>query len=212
MKARPQGPLRRVVLRCHVMIRHGFRVGLALVLVGLVGCQEAPTKAGKEAPAAPAATTAIKAAAGLPPVDECPHASAGKSCDHGAAQTGDNKHFGGKFTIAEHRPLSSSTDAAAGEGEVVRVSGKVASVCKKAGCWMVLEDGDVKARVFTKQNRIFLPQHIVGKVASVEGKLQARQVTERFAKHLEQDRGGDPSKVKGPSQALMLYASVVELM
>ena len=77
---------------------------------------------------------------------------------------------------------------------------------------MVLQDGDVSARVFTKQDGFFLPIDIIGKKASVEGKLQAHTISEKFAKHLEEDRGGDPASVKGPSKELVLYASAVQLM
>ncbi len=187
----------------------------ALLAALLGGCQSSPTPNKDSAAATTAkATTAVAAAtSAAPPLDGCPEAAGHKddSCDHAAPAAGDQKHFGDPFSLNESQSLSAAV-AGPAEARQVRVSGTVESVCKKAGCWMVLQDGDLKARVFTKQNRFFLPQRVKGKQATVEGKLQARTVTERFAKHLEADRGGDPSKIKGESREWVLYASAVEVL
>lgn len=97
------------------------------------------------------------------------------------------------------------------EGEVVRVSGKVDSVCQKAGCWMVLKDGEAKVRIFTKDHGFFLPRDIAGRGAEVEGTLRAKTLSKKFAKHLAEDKGGDPKAVTGPRREYILTASAVAL-
>jgi hypothetical protein len=45
----------------------------------------------------------------------------------------------------------------------------------------------------------------------VEGELEARTISEKFAKHLEEDRGGDPDAVEGDKRELVMNATAVAL-
>ena len=98
------------------------------------------------------------------------------------------------------------------EGETVRVSGTVGSVCKKAGCWMVLEEDGQQVRVFTKEHGFFLPKDCEGRAADVEGKLRTKTLSEGFAKHLAEDSGDDPAKVKGKQREYLMTATAITLL
>jgi hypothetical protein len=97
--------------------------------------------------------------------------------------------------------------------ETVQVTGTVDAVCQKKGCWMILKDGDVTARVFTHAGDFYLPVDTnKGRKVVVEGELKAKQVSQKFAQHLEEDKGGDPSKVTGPQRELVLDATSLTLL
>ena len=98
-------------------------------------------------------------------------------------------------------------------GELVRVSGTVHSVCKKAGCWMVLQDGDKKVRIFTKEHGFFLPKDTAaGRSAEVEGTLRAKTLSKKFAQHLAEDNGDDTATVTGPTQEYLMTATAITLL
>ncbi len=200
--------------------------GLVLVVAAfgaaLIACDNSPQNpvASKDAVGAkvPTSSAAAKegqpAAAAKPVLADCPGEGAHDdgSCQHAPPSATDQHHFGAAFRLDKGQPLKVAASHGGGKARTVRVNGTVASVCQKSGCWMVLQDGDTRARVFTKQKKFFLPITIAGKKASVEGKLQAHTISEKLAKHLESDRGGDPSQVKGPSDELVIYATAVELL
>ncbi len=134
-------------------------------------------------------------------------------CPHGpgeAAQPGGNEgHFGAPFTLADAQPLQSAVEAKP-EGTVL-VSGEVEAVCQKKGCWMVLKDGVLSARVLMKDHGFAVPMDSRGKKARVEGTLSSRTFTEAQVKHLEQDAGKDPEKVAGERTEHVLTATGIEI-
>ncbi len=175
--------------------------------LGLGGCTPAPPPA----PGPGAEVAAAKAEApGSAPV--CPHGGIHpEGCDGPvvAADTSQT-HFGAQFAEPATVPLR---QALAGLTEdPVRVSGTVESVCQKKGCWMVLTDGDQGARILMKDHAFAVPMDCKGKRAEVEGVLTARTFTEAQAKHLEQDRGGDPNAVSGARKEYVLSATGVRLL
>lgn len=135
----------------------------------------------------------------------------GESCDHGAGAmpTESTGHFGAQFAIADSQPLSAVL-AGGVPTEAVKVSGTVESVCQKKGCWMVIKDGDVQARVLVKDHAFAIPMDGKGKAATVEGTLEAKQLSEANVAHLKQD-GDDTIAGDGPRQEYFLHATAVEL-
>lgn len=124
-------------------------------------------------------------------------------------------HLGVDFTLDETKPLGKVLD---GNGAItdgqklnVRVSGTIDKVCQKKGCWMVVRDGDVEARVIMKDHAFAVPRDSQGKAAQVEGALTVRVFTEAQAKHLAEDGGEDPSAVTGERKELLLTATAVEI-
>jgi hypothetical protein len=134
----------------------------------------------------------------------------GESCDHhGAMPTESTGHFGAAFALADAQPLSAVL-ASGVPTEAVKVSGTVEAVCQKKGCWMVIKDGDVQARVLVKDHAFAIPMDGKGKAATVEGTLEAKELSEANVAHLKQD-GDDTLAGDGPRQEYFLHATAVEL-
>lgn len=133
----------------------------------------------------------------------CPH---GDEADGALAAKADG-HFGEPFTHKDAMPLAKAIEAEPKDG--VLVSGEVEAVCQKKGCWMVVKDGDVSARVLMKDHGFSVPMDSRGKKVQVEGTLTSREFTEAQVKHLEKDGGGDPDKVSGTRKEHVLTASGV---
>ena len=65
---------------------------------------------------------------------------------------------------AVNRMLSSKDTVA------VKITGKIASVCQKKGCWMMMETSDGQTmRVRFKDYEFFVPKDCAGKTAVIEG-------------------------------------------
>lgn len=109
------------------------------------------------------------------------------------------------------KPVDGCAGAVADDGgQNVRVRGTVTSVCLKAGCWLLLEDGATHARIFTREHKFFLPPDVVGKNAEVQGTMRVKTIAPAFAKHLAEDGGNDPARpADAPSQELMMTATGV---
>jgi hypothetical protein len=118
-------------------------------------------------------------------------------------------HFGAPFAAATPVPLAKAIGAST-TGTVL-VSGTVEAVCQKKGCWMVVKDGTDSARVMMKDHAFAVPIDARGKAVLVEGELTSRTFTEAQAKHLEEDKGGDPNAVAGERKEHVLMATAVEI-
>lgn len=130
----------------------------------------------------------------------------GKEPDAPSQSTG---HFGAPFAASAPVPLGKAIGAST-TGTVL-VSGTVEAVCQKKGCWMVVKDGTDSARVMMKDHLFAVPIDARGKAVLVEGELTSRTFTEAQAKHLEEDKGGDPKAVAGERKEHVLMATAVEI-
>ena len=74
-------------------------------------------------------------------------------------------------------------------GKTVRVSGTAADVCQKAGCWIVLSDGDKTMRVTTKDHGFFVDKQGGGRNCEVEGVVISRQKDAERTAHFESEAG-----------------------
>jgi len=181
----------------------------------MFACNNAPAPPTKDT-----AATSPTAAAKPEVMDECPgedKSACGEQSPEPASSDQDQKHFGGAFALDKPEALGAALkrlgDKSEGEGETVQVSGTVDAVCKKKGCWMVLKDGNVSARVFTHAGNFYLPLDTnKGRKCVVEGALEPKTVSEKFAKHLAEDQGKDPSKVAGEQREWVLQATSIELL
>ena len=127
-------------------------------------------------------------------------------------KTADGTHYGTAFALGESKPLGQVlTGATDGQELNVRVSGQIEKVCQKMGCWMVVKDGAIEARVVMKDHAFTIPVDSKGKPAQVEGLLKVKVFSEAQAKHLAEDGGGDPSKVQGELKEFVLTATAVEI-
>ncbi len=185
----------------------------------LAGCNSTTTpqkdgaNPGATATATSTAAPQAKAPAGDDVMDDCPGHKAGNSCGDTPAADEKQTHFGKKFTLDKEETLTAAAKRVGDGGEVVQVSGTVEAVCKKKGCWMELRDGDTSAKVFTYAGEFFLPVSTAkGRKAVVEGELKVKTMTKKFAQHLAEDQGKDPSTVKGPVKKLVIEAKSIKLL
>lgn len=71
----------------------------------------------------------------------------------------------------------------------VRITGRITEVCQKKGCWMMLIDGDVQARVTFEDYGFFVPKDIGGRDVVVFGRLSSAELSAEQANHYESDAG-----------------------
>lgn len=207
------------------MDRKLFVFVVALSALGLTACDggksetkdEAATKEGAEQAAAPADGEAqaegekVAAKAESDEEEGCVYEKTpGEKHEHHAAEPSDEPgHYGSKFALAETKALAEVLGSESLTTDAVQVSGTVDKVCKKAGCWMVLKDGEMTARILMKDHSFVVPMDSDGKKATVEGTLKSRTFNEKQVKHLEKDAGGDPDEVSGERTEYVMTATGV---
>ncbi len=75
------------------------------------------------------------------------------------------------------------------DGKLVKITGKVESVCQPMGCWLVLQgDKGEKVRITSKSHDIFVPRSSTGRVATVEGEFKVKVLPKETAQHYEDER------------------------
>ncbi|MEC8022386.1 MAG: DUF4920 domain-containing protein [Myxococcota bacterium] len=126
------------------------------------------------------------------------------------------QHFGGDFTLTEPAIKVDSVMATPADfaGKNIKVTARIAKVCKKKGCWMTLQPedaGDEYVRVTMKDYGFFVPVDCDGKTATVEGLLKSVERPEALRKHLAEDGGDDPSKIKGAAVELSMVATAIDI-
>lgn len=135
----------------------------------------------------------------------CPHdGSSAEQPTPVLAKSG--SHHGEPFTLGQATPLAK----ASGQGELVQVEGVVDAVCQRKGCWMILRDGDRKARILMKDHAFAVPTDSRGKSAVVEGILGEREFSAAQVAHLERDAGREPTTA-GARKETILTATGVEI-
>lgn len=87
------------------------------------------------------------------------------------AQDKKASHFGKKITEENAQPASVVDRMLTTKDTVnVKIQGKIASVCQKKGCWMMMETSDGHTiRVRFKDYEFFVPKDCAGKTAIIEG-------------------------------------------
>jgi hypothetical protein len=95
--------------------------------------------------------------------------------------------FGAQMPEGEVRPLAAALADPASIGEPARkFSGRVVEVCQNKGCWMMLEQDGIAARVMVHEHSFALPKDASGQ-AIVFGVLSERELSEDAAAHLAED-------------------------
>ncbi|HJN73039.1 MAG TPA: DUF4920 domain-containing protein [Myxococcota bacterium] len=103
-----------------------------------------------------------------------------------AAQS--DTHFGADFTVDEVvKAELFLADPSGFEGQTVRLEGRVADVCQKKGCWIVVAHEDKTVRVLMKDHSFSVAKDGTGRTAQVEGIVEATEPEESFVKHLEEE-------------------------
>ena len=98
-------------------------------------------------------------------------------------------HFGNPFTVTD-APLASVdllADPGKYAGKTIIVEGRVADVCQKAGCWLVMAENDKSIRIRTKAHKFLVAKDGTGKVAKVEGTVRSHKVDPKRVAHYESE-------------------------
>jgi hypothetical protein len=119
--------------------------------------------------------------------------------------------LGKPLTLPQPTPIPALVaDPAPYVGKVVQVKGKIAEVCQKAGCWMVLADPESgkTVRVKVKDGEIVFPKDAAGKMAIAEGKFARIEMTKEqavaYLKHVAEENG-KPFDAASVKSGMTLY-------
>jgi hypothetical protein len=85
-----------------------------------------------------------------------------------------------------------AADPAAHFERTLLVEASVTAVCKKAGCWMQIEDQGHKAMVRWESGcggEFTFPTAAVGKRVVIQGSFYPKEISEADAQHLEEEAG-----------------------
>jgi hypothetical protein len=162
-----------------------------LPLLFLAACAtEAPAP---EAAEAPAAKVPAAAPADAPKPEAVADEEEGEPEATDGVKDGEWTRFGGEFTQEEVVAAASLLgDPAKYVDQTVRVEGRVADVCQKAGCWMVLADGDKLMRVRMKDHGFAVARDGAGATCQIEGQVIAKTIDAKEVAHFE----GESAKVE----------------
>ena len=94
------------------------------------------------------------------------------------------------------------------EPKTVLLSAKVNKVCKKKGCWMIMEDADQKVRVTFEKYAFFVPENIQGKKVDVQGRLFHKEISVAQQKHFLKDGGADEAAIAAVTKPKKEYRFV----
>lgn len=106
-------------------------------------------------------------------------------------------------------------DPGAHVGKTVLIEGRVADVCQKAGCWMVLAEGDKSIRVLTKAHKFFVAKDSTGQSCRIEGVVMAKEIKAEEVAHFESESANKdliPEKSVQGTTTFELVASGVQLL
>lgn len=95
-------------------------------------------------------------------------------------------------------------------GKPGKFEGRITKVCQTKGCWLVLAEGELHARVKFGNHNFYIPKDASGN-AVVYGTLEVKTLAEDVAKHLAEDAGQDPATVSGEQQEYRITATSVML-
>ena len=76
-----------------------------------------------------------------------------------------------------------------------KFSGRIVEVCQKKGCWMVLEDSGISARVMMHDHKFDVPKDATGQ-AVVWGQLERKELSESHRQHLADESKGEVAEVE----------------
>ncbi|MEW6126420.1 MAG: DUF4920 domain-containing protein [Acidobacteriota bacterium] len=125
------------------------------------------------------------------------------------------KHFGAAFNkdakVVKLAEVTANPDKY--NGKTVKLKGKIADVCQREGCWLVLTDGERTVRVNMKDHAFVVPKDSGNKEATVEGIIEKKEISEEMARHYAEESAGkvDPSTIKGPQVVISVVATGVRI-
>jgi len=126
-------------------------------------------------------------------------AAAPESAAPAAAAPGEWAHYGAPFgASAKVSAAELLADPGRFEGQTVQITGRVADVCSKAGCWMVISEGDKSMRVLMKDHSFAVDKQGAGSDCTVEGLIEAKEIDPATVQHFaEESRKPEAMPEKG---------------
>lgn len=109
------------------------------------------------------------------------------------------------------KPRSLSSLAKYSEPQNVVVKTSIAEVCEKKGCFFVVQDGDMTARITFKDYGFFIPTDSQGKEVTIVGVFSKKMLSEEQAKHYAEDAGKNSEDIKGEQAEYSIVASSIIL-
>lgn len=99
------------------------------------------------------------------------------------------------------------------KGKTFRVRGRVADVCQKKGCWLMLTDGTNLMRVRFKGYSFFMPTNSKGYGVEVVGRGKPTTLSVGLLRHYAMDAGRPDlaKKITKPKKGIFFMASQVRL-
>jgi len=126
----------------------------------------------------------------------------------------DGDDFGAAFRLTSPVSLVSVlADPDAFKENPVLIRARISDVCQRKGCWTILREGEQTVRVRFKDYGFFLPKNISGREALVEGVVTIRTLSEREARHYEEEaKDGQPKSIQGPQDEVGFLATGVRVL
>jgi hypothetical protein len=107
--------------------------------------------------------------------------------------------FGSAFTISNAIPLEEMYNRMENADSIdIQLEGIVTTTCKKAGCWMEIENpnGKYKTKVFMKDHAFGVPlSGCEGKKTVINGRVFRYKLSVDYLKHLAEDAGKSKSEI-----------------
>jgi hypothetical protein len=76
-------------------------------------------------------------------------------------------------------------DPSSFEGKTILVEGRIADVCQKMGCWMVIAEGDKSMRVLTRAHKFYVAKDSTGQTCRIEGTISSKKIDPATVAHFE---------------------------
>ena len=105
------------------------------------------------------------------------------------ADDGGWTHFGADFKTAEAPVMAKALldNPEPYVNKTITVQGRVADVCQKAGCWMVIADGDKTMRIRMAKHAFSVAKDGTGSTCQVQGEVVTRKVEASQVAHFQSE-------------------------
>jgi Domain of unknown function (DUF4920) len=120
--------------------------------------------------------------------------------------------FGDKLPAGEPVAIDvAAANAAEHVGKPQLFAGRITEVCQKEGCWLMIEENGLAARVMTKDHAFVVPKDATGR-AIVYGVLSENTLSPDAVKHLADDAGKGGREGHGPAKEYRIVASAISIV
>lgn len=142
--------------------------------------------------------------------NDAPEVEPAPAAETPAATTAEWTHAGAPFSVEEAVEASVVLTDPAGHSESpVRITGELAEVCVRKGCWAVVRDDQGHSmRVTMKDHAFGVPTDSKGYACDIEGQLVRKQVDQKTLDHYAEE-GATEHPEAGQTEAWELVAVAV---